>query len=141
MEHIDLSRMTGLTVYRIPIVLGLIAFAALGMVYGGGFSSTDAPVQVQGQPQLIASANDPIMIDAIRYARAHSKGESGGSPWSKPRTGGDSATFTTPAGSITLSRDEIENANFIYPQLAERARNGSRTEFGQAPDAGFDEND
>jgi hypothetical protein len=130
-----------LSPYRLHIALGLTAFAALAMVYAGGSSTSDPQPQVAGPPTLVASANDPIMIEAIRYARGSSKSRAGNNAWSKPKSEGSATTFATPSGSITLSREEIEEANFIYPQLAERARKGSRTEFGQAPDAGFDDNE
>lgn len=83
---------------------------------GGGEPAAVPPPKQQRNPMdLIASANDPHMIEAIRIARMPSS-EVG--VWgARPLTGKPTATFKTPSGSITLTREEIANANTIYPQL------------------------
>lgn len=94
------------------VLLVLISFV---MRLGGG---EPAPVAVQPQRnpmELVASPNEPFMIEAIRIARMPTS-EIG--VWDARRpTGEPTATFKTPGGSITLTREEIANANTIYPQL------------------------
>ena len=73
---------------------------------------------------LIASANEPLMIQAIRYAQAR-RAEDG--PWGgAQRKQGPTATFQTPGGSITMTQTEIADANAFYPQLTGRAKNANR---------------
>ena len=118
----------------------LVLFLAL-------FGAVMRPGGYQPKPQkpprdpmvLIASPNDPQMIEAIHIARATARANSGGNAWSKPKGEGPTATFQTPGGSITLSRAEISEANSIFPQLAARARHPH--ELGtmrHSADAGFD---
>ena len=85
---------------------------------------------------LVASANDPTMIEAIRYARGVTNHATGGNAWSLPKSNGLTATFATPGGSITLSQKEIAEANFIYPQLRERATDSAHKSASRADDAG-----
>lgn len=71
--------------------------------------------------KLIASPDDPQMLQAIRYAQAGTRHDQSGNPWSKPA---DEArvTIRTVGGEITLTPAEIADANTIYPQLASRVR-------------------
>ncbi len=86
-----------------------------GIMQSGG-SPESAPARPQRNPmELVASPNDPLMIEAIRIAQAPS-GDNG--PWgATPIAKGPRATFRTPGGPITLTSSEIANANTIYPQL------------------------
>ena len=73
---------------------------------------------------LIASPNEPLMIQSIRYAQAR-RAEDG--PWGgAQRKQGPTATFQTPGGSITMTQTEIADANAFYPQLVGRAKNANR---------------
>ena len=118
----------------------LILFLALfgAALKPGGYQPK--PTKPQRDPMaLIASANDPQMIEAINIAQATARANSGGNAWSKPKGEGPTATFQTPGGSITLSRAEISEANSVYPHLAARARHPN--ELGtmrRSADAGFD---
>jgi hypothetical protein len=82
----------------------------------GGADPAPAPPRSQRDPmELIASPNEPLMIEAIRIAQAPS-GDRG--PWgATPIAKGPRATFQTPGGPITLTQTEIADANTIYPQL------------------------
>jgi hypothetical protein len=69
---------------------------------------------------LIASPNDPYMIESIRLAKMP-RAEDG--PWGgAKRKQGPTATFETPGGALTLTRAEIADANHIYPQLVENSK-------------------
>jgi hypothetical protein len=79
--------------------------------------STQDPVA----DRLIASPNDPHMIEAIRMAQAHS---SKVRPWGgAERIPGPAITLQTLGGPLTLTRQEIVNANQIYPQLKDKSKN------------------
>ena len=123
MDLSNSARRVTLSPYRFQIFLGLSALAAFSLIYGPGTGS-NKPETARDPLALIASANDPLMIQAIKYARSAAQSRSGGNVWAKPKTDGSTATFTTPAGSITLTRAEIAEANFVYPQLKQRARDG-----------------
>ena len=96
--------------------------------------SVDKPSQVAADPMaLVTSPNEPLMIEAIRYATAR-RADDG--PWGgDQRQQGPTATFPIPGGTITLTRDQIAEANFVYPQLKERARNGRPYSGGGGPAA------
>lgn len=87
-----------------------------GVMQSGGSDPAPAPVAQRQHPmKLIASPNDPLMIEAIRIAQAP---VAGNGPWgAKPIATGPRATFQTPGGPITLTQSEIDSANTIYPQL------------------------
>ena len=130
-----LARLQGSVGFTTMILL-LALFGAV-MRPGG---TQPKPVAPKRDPMtLIASPNDPQMIEAIHIARATARANSGGNAWSKAKSGGPTATFPTPGGSITLSRAEISEANSVYPHLAARARHPH--ELGtmrHSADAGFD---
>ena len=84
---------------------------------------------------LVASANDPTMIEAIQIARnVHTEA---GNPWSAPKRSGSQLTFPTPGGSITLTADELREANFLYPQLVARHRFNARRTGSRTASVGF----
>lgn len=87
-----------------------------GVMRSGSHDPAPAPIQPKSHPmELVASPNDPLMIEAIRIAQAPVAGTG---PWgAAPVATGPRATFQTPGGPITLTRTEIDNANSIYPQL------------------------
>ena len=86
------------------------------MQSGGSPEPAPAPARPKRNPmELIASPNEPLMIEAIRIAQAPT-GDNG--PWgASPIAKGPRATFQTPGGPITLTQTEIADANTIYPQL------------------------
>ena len=90
-----------------------------------------------GSMALVASPNDPLMIEAIRYARESTKQAAGSNAWSLPKSDGPTATFATPDSNITLSQKEIAEANFIYPQLRERAKDRAHNSAARPDDAGY----
>lgn len=80
-------------------------------------ASTKRPAE----DRLVASPNDPHMIEAIRMAQAHS---SKVRPWGGvERIKGPAVTLQTLGGPLTLTRQEIFNANQIYPQLKDKSKN------------------
>ncbi|MFM5895175.1 MAG: hypothetical protein ACKOQM_12200 [Novosphingobium sp.] len=99
----------------------------------------NAPQQVQNRTSLIASPNDPQMLQAIKYAQAHARDKAGGGAWDKPKSIGQSVTVETIGGPITLSGDEIAEANEIYPFLVRRAKDPDRHASVSQPDEGFGE--
>ena len=141
MDLFDQARPTRLSPYRFHIFAGLTALAAFSLVYGPGTKTTTA--QPARDPMaLIASPNDPLMIQAIKFAQGSGPKGLNGGVWNKPRTDGSTATFTTPAGSITLGRAEIAEANFVYPQLVRRAKDANRRSTGRvSADSGFSDGD
>ena len=86
---------------------------------------------------LLASPNDPLMIEAIKIARSVAAQKSGANAWSRPKSDGPVATLSTYGGSISLSRKEIADANFIYPQLRERAKESARKSTARRVHAGY----
>ena len=133
---------TGTSPYRMQTMLVFTALAAASMVYGPGTGHIEPKTHQRDPMVLIASPNDPLMIKAISFAQGSARNRAGGSAWSKPKADGSTARFTTPAGSITLSRAEIAEANFIYPQLKQRARDGHHySTSGGSADAGFSDGD
>lgn len=141
MDLFDEAGPTRRSPYRFHIFAGFTALAAFSLIYGPGTHTTTA--QPTRDPMtLIASPNDPLMIQAIKYAQGAGRKGSNGGVWNKPKTDGLTATFTTPAGSITLSRAEIAEANFVYPQLKQRARDGHHySHGGGSADDGFSTGD
>ncbi len=132
----ELRMQLGSGVQRASLVVILALFGAV-LRPGGYQPKPEAPKR--DPMELIASANDPQMIEAIHIAQATARANSGGNAWSKPKGEGPTATFQTPGGSITLSRGEISDANSVYPHLAVRARHPH--ELGtmrRSNDAGFD---
>ena len=109
----------------VPLTAMVLMLGLFGMVMRPGGYQTK-PQKPQRDPMtLIASANDPQMIEAIHIAQATARYNPGANAWTKPKTEGPSATFKTPAAAVTLTRSEIADANAIYPQLlgaAKRAR-------------------
>jgi hypothetical protein len=105
-------------------------------------SNDSQPHQMQPEPQrnpmeLIASPNDPLMIEAIKIARAPTSNDG---PWgAAPVRRGPTATFQSPGGPVTLTRDEIANANSIYPQLKSNPAilRGATSNGPSAPSGGF----
>ena len=119
-----------------------LALLGAAIVFGIPLAKTataiETPPHAAGDPMaLLASPNDPLMIEAIRYARASAKHAAGGNAWSLPKSDGSTATFATPGSSITLSQKEIAEANFIYPQLRERAKENARRSTARPDDAGY----
>ena len=111
------------------------------------FGAVMRPDRNQTKPQkpprdpmtLVASPNDPQMIESIQIAQATARVQSGGNAWTKPKADGPTATFATPGGSITLSRNEIAQANSIYPRLVSRAKHPHEAgTMRRSADAGFD---
>ena len=111
------------------------------------FGAVMRPDRNQTKPQkpprdpmtLVASPNDPQMIESIQIAQATARVQSGGNAWTKPKADGPTATFATPGGSITLSRNVIAQANSIYPRLVSRAKHPHEAgTMRRSADAGFD---
>ncbi len=120
----------------------LMVLISVVMPSGGDEPAPAPPKQKRNPMELVASPNEPFMIEAIRIARMPS---SDVGVWgARQLTGSPTATFKTPAGSITLTREEIANANTIYPQLKSNpailhgTRSSSRSESDQSQ--GFSEN-
>ena len=123
MDLLDQSRPQRLSPYRFHIFAVLTALTAFSLIYGPGRHTTTAK-PVRDPMTLIASPNEPLMIQAIRYAQAR-RAEDG--PWGgAQRKQGPTATFQTPSGSITMTRTEIADANAFYPQLVGRAKDANR---------------
>ena len=125
----------------IPLTSLVLMLGFFGMVMRpGGYQPKPQQQLPQRNPMtLIASPNDPQMVEAIRIAQATARYHAGGNAWTKDKTEGPTATFATPGGSITLSRSEIADANTVYPQLLARALHPR--EYGamrRSADAGFD---
>jgi hypothetical protein len=97
---------------RFMSVITIMALA--GMVMRPDYRAKDAPPP-RDPMKLIASPNDPYMVESIRIARMP---RAKSNPWGleKPLNG-HTATFQTPGGTITLTKGEIADANTIYPQL------------------------
>jgi hypothetical protein len=131
---LDIRAQLGSGVQRASLIVILALFGAV-MRPGGYQPEPQAPIR--DPMQLIASPNDPLMIKAISYAKAR-RAEDG--PWGKDdHSEGPTATFKTPGGSITLTRDQIASANYIYPQLTNQAQGAAdRAARQTSPDAGFD---
>lgn len=87
-----------------------------GVMQSGGHEPTAAPAPPKRNPmELVASPNEPYMIEAIRITRASN---SGNGRWSAaPVRQGPTATFQSPGGPVTLTRDEIAEVNSLYYQL------------------------
>ncbi len=87
-----------------------------GVMRSGGHEPTAAPAPPKRNPmELVASPNEPYMIEAIRIARASN---SGTGRWSAaPIRRGPTATFQSPGGPVTLTRDEIAEVNSLFYQL------------------------
>ena len=138
MDIFKSNRPTKLSPFRFQIALLLTALTGFSLLYGPG-THPAKPVPPHDPMVLIASANDPLMIQAIKYARGAGQNHTGGSNvWAKPKSDGSTATFTTPAGSITLTSAEIAEANFVYPQLKQRARDGHHNRStNSSADEGF----
>jgi hypothetical protein len=100
---------------RLGACIVLVVLISAVMRSGGG-EPAPAPEKQQRNPmELVASPNDPLMIEAIRIAQAPSGGRG---PWgATPIAKGPRATFQTPGGPITLTQTEIADANHLYPQL------------------------
>ena len=125
-----------------PAVIMPLALLSAALVFGIPLARTataveTAPHAVSDPMALIASPNDPLMIEAIRYARGLSSHAAGGNAWSLPKSDGPTATFATPGSNITLSQKEIAEANFIYPQLRERAKDRAHNSAARPDDAGY----
>ena len=108
------------------VVMPLAVLGAM-LIFGVPLARTvtgiDHPPQhAQNTTRLIASPNNPQMLQAIRYAQKHAQGKAGGNGWSKPAADGQSVTFEALGGPITLSRAEIAEANELYPFLVHRAK-------------------
>ena len=113
----------------------MILFLAL---FGAALRPKPEPQLAQRDPMvLVVSPNDPLMTEAIRYAKAGRQNEG---PWGgASRKQGATATFDIPGGTITLTQSEIKDANFIYPQLVSSARRPDyRRPSAHSSDAGFD---
>ena len=122
-----------LSPFRFQIALLLTALTGFSLLYGPG-THPAKPVSPRDPMLLMASANDPLMIQAIKYARVAGQNRTGGgNVWTKPKSDGSTATFTTPAGNIALTSAEIAEANFVYPQLKQRARDGRRNRSTSSP--------
>ena len=122
-----------------PLVL-LGATALWGFAMGGTSSAIQKqPQQRPNATRLIVSPNDPQMLQSIRYAQTHARSNAGGNAWSKPKIDGQSVTFQTVGGPITLSRAEIAEANELYPYLVKRAKNPDTfRSAGRSADDDFD---
>lgn len=124
MEHSKPYVRTAIGGGAIFAAIGVALFARTAMLpHGRRFDNP--PVQpAREQSALIASPNDPLMIKAIELARGSSKAGKGSNPWSSSSGSGATISFRTVGGSIALTREEIAEANFIYPQFVSRANAG-----------------
>ena len=87
---------------------------------------------------LVASPNDPQMLQAIKYAQMHAQSGSGSNAWSRRKIDGPAVTFQSPGGPITLSLAEIADANELYPYLVRRAKNPDTFRSGgHSSDSGY----
>lgn len=95
-------------------VLALILVGT--MLASGGPEPAPAPPKAKRNPmELVASPNEPYMVEAIRITR---NSRSSGEPWqADPVRRGPTATFQSPGGPITLTADEIANANSLYRHI------------------------
>ena len=111
-----------------PVVMPLAMLGAV-LLFGVPLAKSivgvrDPQPAATNRMTLIASPNEPLMVQSIRYAQAH-RAEDG--PWGgAQRKQGPTATFQTPAGSITMTQTEIADANAFYPQLVGRAKSANR---------------
>lgn len=87
-----------------------------GVMRSGGHEPAPTPARPQRNPlELVASPNEPYMIEAIRITRASNSGDG---RWSAaPVRQGPTATFQSPGGPVTLTCDEIAEVNSLYYQL------------------------
>jgi hypothetical protein len=95
-------------------VLALVLISAV--MASGGPEPAPAPPQAKRNPmELIASPNEPFMTEAIQITI---NSRSSGEPWkADPVLRGPTATFQSPGGPITLTAEEIANANQFYVQI------------------------
>ncbi|MFM5916075.1 MAG: hypothetical protein ACKOOL_00920 [Novosphingobium sp.] len=122
----DVRDSAAIKVFLIPIL------ALFGVVLRGGYEPPRHRAPAADPMKLVAPAGDPQMAEAIRIAQMPVAGK--GNPWSKSPGTGPSATFEIPGGSITLTRSEIAEANFIYPQLKENAKLAHGSSYRPAND-------
>lgn len=106
------------------VAIGLALFARLALFPAGPGADRTSPDPPRDPAALIASPNDPLMIKAIEVARSAAKPGKGSNAWSSSSGGGATISFKTVGGSIALTREEIAEANFIYPQFVSRAKAG-----------------
>ena len=141
MDIFESDRPAKLSPFRFQIALLLTALTGFSLLYGPG-TGHNQPAQrtpLRDPMTLAASANDPQMIAAIHIAQATARANAGGNAWTKPKADGPTATFATPGGSITLSRNVIAQANSIYPRLVSRAKHPHEAgTMRRSADAGFD---
>ena len=124
MDIFEQSRPTTLSPYRMHIFALMMALTVFSLLYGPGTGHKSKQPAVQSPPTLVASPNDPLMIQAIKFTQAR-KAEDG--PWGgAPKKQGPTITFDTAGGPLVLSWAEIEQANTIYPGLVRQAEHANR---------------
>lgn len=114
----------------------LLMVAISAVMRSGGSEPAQPPPPQRNPMELVASPNEPLMIEAIKIARASSS-ENG--RWRADKIAqGPRATFKTPGGSITLASSEIEDANSIYWQLKANTAilHGSRSSSSRSTHSG-----
>jgi hypothetical protein len=97
---------------------GMFAFILIAFFIKVISSDRDPLPQTAARPApttLVASPSDPFMVEAIRLAQAQNY-EDG--PWGgAQRNQGPKVTIQLPGGPITLTVEQLADANYIYPQL------------------------
>ena len=96
--------------------MSLFAILMLGVrVMGSDHRYGEKPPARTNAEGLIAPASDPYMFEAIRMAQMPVSTDG---PWGgEKRKSGPTVTIQTPGAPIILTREELANANQIYPQL------------------------
>lgn len=100
---------------RLGACIVLMRLITAVMRSGGGDRAPEPASKPRKSLELVASPNDPLMIQAIQIVRMPS---SNNGPWgAAPVRRGPTKTFQSPGGPVTLTHDEILNANSLYYQI------------------------